>query len=440
LQYTEEPAVNFYPFHIGDYATATGHLSWLEDLAYRRLLDTYYAHEAPLPAEVKAVCRLLRAHEAAQQEAVRTVLEEFFELGEQGWRHKRCETEIAAMTARRKLGADAAHKRWRSAGDVAAMPTHASGNAETMPTHDPGNARAMPTHSSGITEAMPTHAFGNATNTNTKPNTKTSTTPNPPPSNPGVGGRGTMSKGVDTAGKPAGDSDPNANPNPPPSNPGVGGGGIVSTGVNAAGKPASDSNSLPPAANPGAGGREIVSKAIDAAAEPASDPPDAAGALPGDPPDAARHRKLAGAACQLMGEAGVRMLNSSHPELISLIGRGITPRQLGDLAREIAQAKPGKPMQYVLAMMRNRLHHATQPPAYGGYRPALREVDVGDTRSDSAAPGTRSDSAAPGTRSESAAPGTRGNSAAPATRSDGFASEPRRDGAPRPRAPTIERI
>lgn len=31
--------MNYYPFHIGDYLTETAHLSWLEDCAYRRLLD-----------------------------------------------------------------------------------------------------------------------------------------------------------------------------------------------------------------------------------------------------------------------------------------------------------------------------------------------------------------------------------------------------------------
>ena len=31
--------MNFFPFHIGDYAAHTKHLSLLEDLTYRRLLD-----------------------------------------------------------------------------------------------------------------------------------------------------------------------------------------------------------------------------------------------------------------------------------------------------------------------------------------------------------------------------------------------------------------
>lgn len=54
--------MNYYPFHIGDYLSATRHLSWEEDAAYRRLLDTYYTNEKPLPSELRAVCRLVLAN------------------------------------------------------------------------------------------------------------------------------------------------------------------------------------------------------------------------------------------------------------------------------------------------------------------------------------------------------------------------------------------
>ena len=63
-----------YAFNVGDYAAATVHLSDAEDLAYRRLLDAYYARELPLPADVDACCRLARASSAASRKAVETVL------------------------------------------------------------------------------------------------------------------------------------------------------------------------------------------------------------------------------------------------------------------------------------------------------------------------------------------------------------------------------
>ena len=44
--------MNYYPFHLGDYAAHTAHLEPMEDLAYRRMLDAYYLREAPLPRAV----------------------------------------------------------------------------------------------------------------------------------------------------------------------------------------------------------------------------------------------------------------------------------------------------------------------------------------------------------------------------------------------------
>jgi len=53
--------MNYYPFHIGDFLSATKHLSWIEDAAFRRLLDVYYTTEKPLPNDLRAVCRLVLA-------------------------------------------------------------------------------------------------------------------------------------------------------------------------------------------------------------------------------------------------------------------------------------------------------------------------------------------------------------------------------------------
>lgn len=84
-----------YAFNVGDYAAATAHLSDAEDLAYRRLLDAYYAREAPFPVDVAACCRLVRATTAPARKAVDTVLREFFALGPDGWHQARCDAELA---------------------------------------------------------------------------------------------------------------------------------------------------------------------------------------------------------------------------------------------------------------------------------------------------------------------------------------------------------
>ena len=87
--------MNYYPFHLGDYASHTGHLEPMEDLAYRRMLDAYYLREAPLPAPVPDVARLVRMRQHVTE--VETVLNEFFLLTSEGWRHSRCDEEIAKM-------------------------------------------------------------------------------------------------------------------------------------------------------------------------------------------------------------------------------------------------------------------------------------------------------------------------------------------------------
>ena len=86
--------MNFYPHHIGDYLTATAHLSWSEDCAYRRLLDVYYSRESAIPADINQAARLVRAMSKDERKAVETVLREFFMESPDGWVHKRCDAEI----------------------------------------------------------------------------------------------------------------------------------------------------------------------------------------------------------------------------------------------------------------------------------------------------------------------------------------------------------
>lgn len=87
--------MNYFELHIGDYAEATSHLTFVEDAAYIRMIRKYYATEKPLPADVKAVQRLVGARTKEEREAVTSVLEEFFVLAEDGWHNHRCDVEIA---------------------------------------------------------------------------------------------------------------------------------------------------------------------------------------------------------------------------------------------------------------------------------------------------------------------------------------------------------
>ena len=87
--------MNYFPFHLGDYAAHTAHLEPMEDLAYRRLLDLYYMKEGPLPADIQVTAKLVRMR--SMECDVATVLNEFFTLTDAGWTHNRCEIEISRM-------------------------------------------------------------------------------------------------------------------------------------------------------------------------------------------------------------------------------------------------------------------------------------------------------------------------------------------------------
>ncbi|MEY4760665.1 MAG: hypothetical protein RLZZ200_521 [Pseudomonadota bacterium] len=91
--------MNYYEHHLGDYAEATAHLSFVEDAAYSRLIRKVYATERPLPRDVKDVQRLVGARTPPERAAVQAMLREFFVLREDGWHNDRCDEEIAKYQA-----------------------------------------------------------------------------------------------------------------------------------------------------------------------------------------------------------------------------------------------------------------------------------------------------------------------------------------------------
>lgn len=86
--------MNYYQFHIADWALHTSHLSLEEEGVYRRLLDYYYDTESPIPKETQAVIRRLRLR--GYEEIVELILEEFFILEDDGWHNRRADKEIEA--------------------------------------------------------------------------------------------------------------------------------------------------------------------------------------------------------------------------------------------------------------------------------------------------------------------------------------------------------
>jgi uncharacterized protein YdaU (DUF1376 family) len=90
--------MHFYPFNIGDYLSHTRHLTDIEDLAYRRLLDVYYLAERPLNSGIASVARQVNLRDFEQE--VSAVLHEFFVLSDDGWVNSRADQEIARYRAK----------------------------------------------------------------------------------------------------------------------------------------------------------------------------------------------------------------------------------------------------------------------------------------------------------------------------------------------------
>jgi len=104
--------MNFYPFHLGDYAAHTRHLTLMEDLAYRRMLDLYYTNEQALPADPAKVARLIGMRDHMQE--VTDILAEFFVKTDAGHTSARCDREIELYRAKAERAKSANKSRWNA--------------------------------------------------------------------------------------------------------------------------------------------------------------------------------------------------------------------------------------------------------------------------------------------------------------------------------------
>jgi uncharacterized protein YdaU (DUF1376 family) len=142
--------MHYYQFNIGDYVSHTRHLSPIEDIAYRRLLDAYYLSERPLNIGLTSVARQIGLRD--YEEEVGIVLEEFFRLTDDGWINARADKEIAHFHSKiqqaSKAGKASAERR-SNARSTDVQPTN---NQEPITNnHKPKNTVAPPF---GVTESV----------------------------------------------------------------------------------------------------------------------------------------------------------------------------------------------------------------------------------------------------------------------------------------------
>ena len=105
--------MHYYQFHIGDYKSHTHHLTPMEDLAFRRLLDHYYLHEVPI--KKTNIARQIGLKDFEQE--VLSILDEFFVSTSEGFINPRADIEINKYKEFSIAGKKGAEIRWSKAGN-----------------------------------------------------------------------------------------------------------------------------------------------------------------------------------------------------------------------------------------------------------------------------------------------------------------------------------
>lgn len=140
--------MHYYKFNIGDYASHTGHLDPIEDIAYRRMLDWHYLHESALPDSVEQIARLIRMR--THCESIANVLREFFTLGEFGWSQAKAMQEIDAYNEKSEKAKKSAAARWGS------KPVKSNANALRTECERNANHKPLTTNHKTLTKKQET--------------------------------------------------------------------------------------------------------------------------------------------------------------------------------------------------------------------------------------------------------------------------------------------
>ena len=131
--------MHYYQHNIGDYRRDTSHLSLVEHGIYRQLMDSYYLDEQPLCADLAKLMRSHSVRTADEQQSLKNVLADFFELTENGYIHKRCDEVIADYHGKSDKARASAMARWGNKNkdsDANALPTQSKRNTNGMLTNN----------------------------------------------------------------------------------------------------------------------------------------------------------------------------------------------------------------------------------------------------------------------------------------------------------------
>jgi uncharacterized protein YdaU (DUF1376 family) len=134
-----ELSTKFYqPFRWGDYLRDTGSLSLLEHGAYLRLIGEYWNTGKPIPADASRIRRACGVQSDEDAKSAQYVLERYFYLDGEVWRHKTIDEDLAKESERAlkksEAARTAANARWANEDEMpAACVTHAT---HSTPLHN----------------------------------------------------------------------------------------------------------------------------------------------------------------------------------------------------------------------------------------------------------------------------------------------------------------
>ena len=123
--------MHYYPKNIGDYRRDTMNLSLLEHGVYTTLIDHYTLNEEPISLDHLDVCWTIGARTDNEKTAVCLILSKFFIKTDEGYRHKRCDEEIAKYHAKSDKAKESVNKRWNK--DTNVVRTYNEGNTNQEP-------------------------------------------------------------------------------------------------------------------------------------------------------------------------------------------------------------------------------------------------------------------------------------------------------------------
>lgn len=134
--------MNYYRRYVGSYLKKTTKITMIEDGAYTRLLDTYYADEKPLnPAEAYTIAR---AMSSAERKAVDAVVTKYFYLGADGMLHNEKADEelgvaVPKIAKQREIGKLNGSKGGRPQKTKIGSGIETNAGSEEKPSLVPGN-------------------------------------------------------------------------------------------------------------------------------------------------------------------------------------------------------------------------------------------------------------------------------------------------------------